>query len=229
VVLTVAYAAQREWFVKGQLTVPQLPECDEGQYNIMKKRLILFNKPCRVLSQFTSKSKHDVLANYISIKEIYVVGRLDYESEGLLLLTNCGILQHIITDPQYKLPKTYWVQVEGIPSKQALSQLAKGVNIKGRRTQAAQVSLFSSPPCLWPRNPPIRQRKFIPTTWMEISITEGRNRQIRRMTASVGYPTLRLIRYAIGDWSLDDLQPGQFNEVEFPFEWLKGKQKNGQI
>lgn len=189
----------------------------------MMKRLILFNKPYRVLSQFTSRSRHDVLANYLPIKDIYAAGRLDYESEGLLLLTNCGKLQHVITTPQCKLPKRYWVQVEGIPSEESLNHLAKGVNIKGGRTQAARVRQFSPPSILWPRNPPIRQRKSIPTMWMEITITEGRNRQIRRMTASVGHPTLRLIRFAIGDWSLGDLQPGQYNEVKFPFEWLNEK------
>lgn len=177
-----------------------------------RERLILFNKPYHVLCQFTDQGGRATLADYISVPDVYPAGRLDYDSEGLLILTNAGRLQHLITDPQHKLPKTYWVQVEGIPNRSALHQLAQGVRLRDGWTRPADVQLID-PPAVWPRYPPIRERRHIPTSWLKISITEGRNRQIRRMTAAVGSPTLRLIRQAIGPWELGDLAVGEWREV----------------
>ncbi|RME66032.1 MAG: pseudouridine synthase, partial [Caldilineae bacterium] len=152
------------------------------------------------------------LADYIPVPDVYPAGRLDYESEGLVVLTNDGRLQHKISDPRHKLPKTYWVQVEGIPDDQALAQLAAGVKLKDGLTRPAQVRRIE-PPDVWPRNPPIRVRKSVPDSWLELTIVEGRNRQVRRMTAAVGHPTLRLIRVAVGPWRLGSLQPGEWREV----------------
>ena len=174
--------------------------------------LILFNKPYQVLTQFTDTSNRKTLADYISIKNVYAAGRLDFDSEGLLLLTDSGRLQQHISHPRFKQPKTYWVQVEGAPSELARNQLIAGVELKDGPTQPATVRLIDEPN-LWQRTPPIRERKAIPTHWLEITISEGRNRQIRRMTAAVGLPTLRLVRAQIGDWALDNLQPGEFKSV----------------
>ena len=149
------------------------------------------------------------LAEFISIKNIYPAGRLDYDSEGLMALTDDGKLQQQIADPKEKLPKTYWVQVEGIPTDTALKQLEKGVQLKDGKTKPASVKRLENPE-IWERNPPIRVRKTVPDSWIELTIKEGRNRQVRRMTAAVGFPTLRLIRVKIGDWSLGNLQPGEF-------------------
>ncbi len=175
--------------------------------------LLLFNKPFNVLCQFTDDSPHathrETLANYISHKEFYAAGRLDRDSEGLLLLTDDGKLQHKISDPKYKLPKTYFAQVEGDVSPQAIQQLIKGVMLKDGLTRPAQAKKISSPPWLWQRTPPIRERKEIPTSWIELTITEGKNRQVRRMTAAAGFPTLRLIRTQIGPWKLKGLAPGE--------------------
>lgn len=178
-------------------------------------RLIMLNKPYDVLSQFTDGSEgRATLADYLDIKGVYPAGRLDRDSEGLLLLTNDGKLQASISHPRYKAPKTYWVQVEGIPDDQALQQLRQGIRLNDGMTRPARAAIMDTPASLWPRNPPIRYRASIPTAWISLTITEGRNRQVRRMTAAVGYPTLRLIRYAIGAWNLEGLAPGAWRETE---------------
>jgi len=175
-------------------------------------KLILLNKPFNVLSQFTDNTGKATLADYIASKGVYPAGRLDYDSEGLLLLTDDGQLQHRIAHPDAKLAKTYWVQVEGEISEQALQQLRNGVELKDGTTRPAKAKQIS-PPDIWARHPPIRERATIPTSWLALTISEGRNRQVRRMTAAVGFPTLRLIRYQIGDWTLEGLAPGQSCEI----------------
>lgn len=164
--------------------------------------LILLNKPFGVICQFSAHERHESLANYVPIPQVYPAGRLDTDSEGLVLLTDDGRLQHQISHPMHKKPKVYCVQVEGAPSESACAQLRQGVMLNDGPTQACQVALIDEPEWLWARNPPIRERKNIPTHWLQISLTEGRNRQVRRMTAAVGLPTLRLIRTHIGDYSL---------------------------
>jgi 23S rRNA pseudouridine2457 synthase len=176
-------------------------------------RLLLFNKPFRCLSQFTDVDKRDTLARWIDQKGVYPAGRLDFDSEGLLLLTDHGGLQAHISDPKYKLEKTYLVQVEGSPSEDALSTLRTGVSIKGRQVRAGAARSVPEPPSLWPRTPPVRYRKSVPDHWIELMIDRGLNRQVRRMTAAAGLPTLRLIRTAIGPWSLEKLMPGQWREI----------------
>lgn len=170
--------------------------------------LVLFNKPFNVLSQFTDDGTRATLKSYISLPDVYPAGRLDYDSEGLLLLTSDGQLQQRIANPRHKLPKTYWVQVEGTIEEAALEQLRKGVALNDGPTLPAQARALGTP-VLWSRDPPIRVRKNIPDSWLELTITEGRNRQVRRMTAAVGLPTLRLVRVRIGDWELGDLLPGE--------------------
>lgn len=179
------------------------------------ERLIVFNKPYLVLCQFTDPEGRPTLADYISLPGVYAAGRLDFDSEGLLLLTSAGWLQNQIADPRHKLPKTYWVQVEGIPSPEALRHLAGGVTLKDGLTLPAEVSVVDSPP-VGPRVPPIRERRAIPTTWLRLTLFEGRKRQIRRMTAAVGHPTLRLIRHSIGPWELGNLPPGRWHETACP-------------
>jgi 23S rRNA pseudouridine2457 synthase len=174
-------------------------------------RYILFYKPFGALSQFSGAGH--TLKQYVPVKGVYPVGRLDHDSEGLLLLTDDGDLQHQLTDPKFQHPRTYWVQVEGSPSGDALRRLAEGVVIQGKRTLPTQARLLAEEPALPPRDPPIRWRKNIPTAWIELTLTEGRNRQVRRMTAAVGHPTLRLVRVAIGQLQLQGLQPGEWREI----------------
>ncbi len=169
--------------------------------------LILFNKPYDVLCQFTDSGNRPTLSQYITKKGVYPAGRLDKDSEGLLVLTNDGALQKRISDPKYKLAKTYWVQVEGRIDADTLGQLRRGVLLKDGLTKPARAAKMAAPD-LWPRTPPIRKRKNIPTSWITLTICEGKNRQVRRMTAAVGFPTLRLIRYAVGNWTIDGLASG---------------------
>jgi 23S rRNA pseudouridine2457 synthase len=177
--------------------------------------LILFNKPYLVLCQFSDPEGRPTLADYIPLPELYPAGRLDYDSEGLLVLTNAGWLQHLIAHPRHKLPKTYWVQVEDIPTDAALARLERGVELRDGRTRPARVERIAEPE-VWPRDPPIRERKNIPTSWLAITIAEGRKRQIRHMTAAVGFPTLRLIRQSIGPWQLGDMRPGELKPIACP-------------
>lgn len=176
--------------------------------------LILFNKPYGVVCQFSAHEQHRTLKDYIPVADVYAAGRLDTDSEGLLILTDDGALQHRLSHPKHKELKTYWVQVEGEPDERALQILRTGVDLGDFVTQPATVRLMQEPEGLWPRDPPIRERKAIPTCWLEIRISEGKNRQVRRMTARVGYPTLRLIRYAIGSRTLDGLPLGTWKKLE---------------
>ncbi len=180
--------------------------------------LLLFNKPFGVLCQFSDSENRRTLANFVDIKGVYPAGRLDRDSEGLVLLTDNGSLQHQISHPDHKLPKIYWVQVEGMPENCSLKKLRDGIQLKDGKTLPAKVRILSEPK-LWPRDPPIRYRANIPTTWLEVTISEGRNRQVRRMTAAIGHPTLRLVRSSIGPWSLEQLAPGQWVETQIPDNW----------
>jgi 23S rRNA pseudouridine2457 synthase len=175
-------------------------------------RLIRFNKPYGVLSQFGAEGRWRGLKDFIDLPGVYAAGRLDADSEGLLLLTNDGRLQARIADPRFKWEKTYWVQVEGRPDEAALEALRHGVQLKDGPTLPARARVLAEPATLWRREPPVRVRQAIPTTWLELVIREGRNRQVRRMTAAVGFPTLRLIRVAIGPYALDGLPPGRWND-----------------
>ncbi len=180
-------------------------------------KYFIFHKPYGVLSQFTQESpKHITLKDYIDVPEIYPVGRLDWDSEGLMLLTNDGQLQHRLANPRFGHKRTYWVQVEHIPDSEAVNKLCTGVEIQNYQTRPAQVKLFLEEPTVIERNPPIRFRKNIPTAWLEMTLTEGKNRQVRRMTAAVGFPTLRLIRVSITNLQLNGLQPGEWRYLTAP-------------
>jgi len=178
--------------------------------------LILLNKPYRVLCQFTDAGGRRTLAEYVPVPRVYPAGRLDFDSEGLVLLTDDGALQARLADPRHHVEKVYWAQVEGVPTDQALARLRDGVRLADGRTRPARVARIEEPANLWAREPSIRRRASIPTAWIEIAITEGRNRQVRRMTAAVGHPTLRLIRAAVGRYALGGLRPGEWREAEGP-------------
>lgn len=184
------------------------------RHKIAMARVILFNKPFNVLSQFTDAgtagSERQTLSDYIDVPKVYAAGRLDKDSEGLLILTDDGKLQNRIASPRFKMEKTYWVQVEGAPREAEIAPLRSGVTLKDGPTRPAKVRLIAPPERLWPRTPPVRFRKSVPDQWLEITIAEGRNRQVRRMTAAIGFPTLRLIRYRIGNWTLDGIANGHW-------------------
>lgn len=176
--------------------------------------VILFNKPYNVVCQFSKHETYPTLKDYIPLPAVYAAGRLDTDSEGLLILTDDGRLQHRLSDPRHKLPKTYWVQVEGDAADADLAPLRRGVDLGDFVTRPAKARIMAEPPNLWARHPPIRQRQAIPTTWVELILSEGKNRQVRRMTAKAGFPTLRLIRWAIGEYTLRQLAPGDFTIME---------------
>jgi len=176
-------------------------------------KIILFNKPYGVLCQFTDKQGRPTLADYVDDKNVYAAGRLDMDSEGLVVLTDDGALQHKITDPKNKMEKTYRVQLEGEISDEALQALTQGIELNDGKTRPAKAKQIEQPAPLWPRVPPIRERKHIPTSWIELTIKEGRNRQVKRMTAAVGFPTLRLIRYRVGGWTIDGINIGEFTSL----------------
>jgi 23S rRNA pseudouridine2457 synthase len=177
-------------------------------------RLLLLNKPFGVLCQFTSREGQRTLADYVRVAGVYPAGRLDADSEGLVALTDHGPLQAAITDPRHRLPKAYWVQVEGTVDEAALEKLRRGVSLRDGPTRPARARAIEEPEGLWAREPPIRARREIPTSWLELELREGRNRQVRRMTAAVGFPTLRLVRHRIGPWNISGIPPGQWREVD---------------
>lgn len=180
---------------------------------------ILLNKPFRVLSQFTDDQGRNTLADRIDIRGTYPAGRLDYDSEGLLILTDDGRLQAQISQPSHNLKKHYWVQIDGVANEKNILTLLTGVTLRDGQAKAESATLIDEPPNLWPRTPPVRYRKTVPTSWLDIAISEGRNRQVRRMTAAAGIPTLRLIRHRIGPWSLDGLRPGESHVMETAQAW----------
>ncbi|HZX24707.1 MAG TPA: pseudouridine synthase [Woeseiaceae bacterium] len=182
-------------------------------------RLVLLNKPYHVLSAFTDTRGRDTLAAYVDVPDVYPAGRLDYDSEGLLALTDDGRLQAAIAHPRHKLPKTYYAQVEGMVAADALARLCAGVDIRGRKAGALEAGAVEEPAWLWPRDPPIRYRQSVPDSWLRITIDEGRNRQVRRMSAAVGLPVLRLVRTRIGPWEVHGLQPGEYREIPTREAW----------
>lgn len=217
--LIVGYTAQPGFIEVRRMSRPRLPANHRpaaprrvAKAPPAQPRLLVLNKPFDVLTQFNDDQGRSTLKDFVDVPGVYPAGRLDRDSEGLLLLTNDGRLQARIADPKHKLPKTYWVQVEGEPSEAQLQQLREGVTLNDGPTLPAEARRLDEPE-LWERNPPVRFRKSVPTAWLELVIREGRNRQVRRMTAAVGLPTLRLVRVAIGPWCLDGLQPGQWREV----------------
>lgn len=189
-------------------------------------RLLLLNKPFGVVCQFTPSEGKPTLKDFVPVPGVYPAGRLDTDSEGLVLLTDDGRLQARIADPRHKLEKVYWVQVEGIPGEEALRRLRAGIDLGDFVTRPAQARSIAEPGGLWPRHPPIRRRVAIPTAWLEIGLKEGRNRQVRRMTAAVGFPTLRLVRFRVGPWELGRLEPGRWREVA-PAEWRRSLARSG--
>lgn len=191
--------------------------------------IVLLNKPYGVLSQFTPEGKWRALDEFIPLKAVYVAGRLDADSEGLLILTDDGKLQARIAEPKHKLEKTYWAQVEGVPEARELDRLRQGIALSDFTAQPAKVQLIDEPAGLWPRDPPIRYRAAIPTSWLEIRISEGKNRQVRRMTAAIGYPTLRLIRAAIGAQTIGGLDLGQWRQIEGGFNIFEKTPKTGEM
>ena len=189
-----------------------LVECVSRIENYNLSRLLLLNKPYGVVCQFTPEAGHRSLKDFVPVPHVYPAGRLDTDSEGLVLLTDDGRLQAAIADPKHKQEKAYWVQVEGMPGQDALRALRRGVELRDGPTLPAEALLIDPPPGLWERDPPIRVRRAIPTAWIELVLREGRNRQVRRMTAAVGLPTLRLVRHRIGDWTIEGLAPGRWRE-----------------
>ncbi|MEZ4439056.1 MAG: pseudouridine synthase [Polyangiaceae bacterium] len=198
---------------------PRRPRPGAQRRRPQPRRFFALNKPYLVLCQFRDRDGRKTLADYVDVPHVYAIGRLDYDSEGLLLLTGHGALAHAIASPQRAVEKRYLAQLEGEITKEALAALREGVSLKDGPTAPAKARRVAEP-TLWPRDPPIRERKNSPTSWLELTITEGRNRQVRRMTAAVGFPTLRLIRQAIGPWALGELQPGEVRELPFPEDWV---------
>jgi len=204
-------------------------DCSDDHRQVHSPRMtsIRFNKPFEVLTQFTDQENRQTLADFIDIPDIYPAGRLDRDSEGLLLLTDDGALQNRISHPDHKLKKIYWAQVDGDITEEAIAQLRSGVTLKDGKTKPAQAKIIQEPDILWQRNPPIRVRAAIPTSWVQLEISEGKNRQVRRMTAAVGFPTLRLIRYAIGSITLDGLKLGEYDTLDEDKIWTMFPKQKG--